>query len=248
MIMKKISLISVLFLCVVSSNAQFFRGIGIFGAVTQSMHRYKNKDEGLKDPLLDNPLNFNMDAYYPPTHFSREKFDWGAGVFAEFLSHDKFRWQTEFEFTHKGAKEKEITDFLFGTRSESFGKNRYTYIQWNNYLKYFSPFNLPSNYYLMLGVRLEYLFQTNASVFNGYSDQFRKIWFNPDAAIGYEFPLFRKISMFAEYHYNPDVIPLKVKNVSIRNRTFELRVGLIYRPRRRAIDDCNAPRYNGPAY
>ena len=56
------------------------------------------------------------------------------------------------------------------------------------------------------------------------------------------------IGAFVEYHWNPDIIRHTHDNVKVRNRTFELRVGLVYRKKKRSIDDCNAPRYNGPAY
>jgi hypothetical protein len=245
--MRKLILFFLLTL-ILNTSAQFFRGVGIFGAFTHSAHRYVNKNESLKNPLTDDYTNLDPKVYYPSTHYSREYFSWGAGAFAEFLSHDQFRWQTEFEYTHKGAKEKEITDLLFGTRSGSFGVNKYTYIQWNNYLKYFGPFGLPYSFYLMPGVRLEYLFKQSTAVFNPYSSSFRKIWFSGNVGLGYEFPLFGKISMFTEYHWNPDILRTKKDNVYIRNRTYEFRVGLMYRPRKKNIDDCNAPRYHGPAY
>lgn len=245
--MKKIILILTVLISL-NTNAQFFRGIGIFGAFTHSAHRYQNKDEGLKDPNVDNYNNLNVKAYYPSSHYSHEYFSWGAGLFAEFGSHDNFRWQTEFEYTHKGAQEKEIIDLLFGTRAGSFGVNKYTYIQWNNYLKYFAPFGLSSRYYLMPGIRLEYLFQKSTAVFNPYSSNFQTFWFSGNLGLGYEFPLVKKINMFVEYHWNPDILRQHTDNVYIRNRTYEFRVGLIYRPRHRNIDDCNSPRYNGPGY
>jgi len=245
--MKKLILILTVLISL-NTNAQFFRGFGIFGAFTHSAHRYKNKNENLKNPLIDNNFNLDPKVYYPSTHYSREYFSWGAGILAEFLSHDQIRWQTEFEYANKGAREKEIIDLLFGTRSGSFGVNKYTYIQWNNYLKYFGPFGLPSNIYLMPGIRLEYLFRKSTTVFNPYSSSFRPFWFSGNIGLGYEFPLIRKISMFVEYHWNPDIIRTKRDNVFIRNRTYEARVGIMYRPRRKSIDDCNAPRYHGPAY
>ena len=250
--MKKLILFFLL-ISLLKTNAQFFRGFGIFGAFTHSAHRYQNKNANLKDPLTDNYINAlpggdKYTAYYPPSHYSHEYFSWGAGLFAEFLSHDHIRWQTEFEYTHKGAKEKEITDLLFGTRAGSFGTNKYTYIQWNNYLKYFGAFGLPNNIYLMPGIRLEYLFRKSTPVFSDYSSAFKTIWFSGNVGLGYEFPILRKISMFVEYHWNPDILRTKKDNVFIRNRTYELRVGLIYRPRRKSIDDCNDPRYHGPAY
>jgi hypothetical protein len=35
---------------------------------------------------------------------------------------------------------------------------------------------------------------------------------------------------------------------TVRNRTFELRIGLIFRPAKGSIDDCNAPTYHGNYY
>lgn len=241
-------IISILFcLLITCANAQFnkfFRGFGIFGALTESCHYYRNLDASKKDPLIYNPT-----YYYPQNHISAEHFSWAAGIFAEFFRHDHIRWQTELEYANKGASEMPIINPYLGTRSGSFTNNTYTYIQWNNYLKFFGPFGLPNNIYLMPGIKLEYLFQQSTPVFAPYSSNFAKFWASGDVGIGYEFPLFKRISGFVEYHWNNDVLPHSPLNdVKIRNRTFEYRFGLIYRPRKRYIDDCNAPRYNGPAY
>ncbi|MCE3260167.1 MAG: hypothetical protein K0S12_1808 [Bacteroidetes bacterium] len=249
--MKKLVCILIVFFVsteMFSQYGTFFRGIGVFGAATQSMHRYKNTDEDKKDFINDNPFTYTDSYYYPQTHYSREYFSWGAGIFAEFGNGDYGRWQTEFEYVNKGAKEMEVVDHFVGTRSGSYGVNKNTYIQWNNYLKYFSPFGLPSNFYLMPGIRLEYLFSSSSSVFTPVSGSFPKFWFSGNVGVGYEFPLFRRFSGLVEYHWNPDIIFHKTDNIKVRNRTFELRFGIIYRPRKRSIDDCNAPRYKGPAY
>lgn len=227
----------------INANAQFFRGIGIFGAATQSAHYYKNKDHALKDPMI-----FVPSYYYPSTHISGEHFSWGAGVFAEFLRYDNLRWQTEFEYANKGAKEREIIDQYMGTRADSRGTNKYTYIQWNNYLKFYYPVFSFSHTYLMPGVRLEYLYKSSTPVFSSVSGDFPKFWFSGNVGIGYEFPLFKNFTGFSEFHWNPDVIRHKHGSTSVRNRTFELRVGIMWRKRVRRIDDCNAPKYHGPNY
>ena len=237
-----------LFICLQKANAQFFRGFGIFGAATESAHFYKNKDQDKRDY---NPLNYNSTTYpeyYPRNHISHEYFSWGAGIFAEFLSYDRLRWQTELEYTHKGAKEKELINPFDGTRAGSFSTNKYTYFQWNNYLKFYNPIGLSSHWYLMPGIRLEYLFQKSITAYAPYAGSFPTIFFSGNVGLGYEFPILKKISGFVEYHWNPDILSHHKDNVVYRNRTFELRVGLMYRPRKRSIDDCNAPRYNGPAY
>ena len=246
--MIKKFLVVLFIVCINTSKAQFLRGFGIFAAGNQSAHFYENKNEGQKNPNLDTPDNFPFNAYYPPSHISREYFNWGAGIFAELLNSYNFRWQTELEFTHKGAKEKEIIDPFFGTRANDFSINKYTYFQWNNYLKYYNPIGFSSHWYVMPGIRLEYLFQKSVSAFKDYSSNMSTIFFSGNVGLGYEFPVFKKISAFVEYHWNPDILSHKKNNIKYRNRTFELRVGLIYRPRKRSIDDCNAPKYNGPAY
>ncbi len=240
--MKKLILILAV-MAAWQTRAQFFKGVGIFGALTQSAHYYENTTQ---DQKLDTPFVFSR--FYPPSHVSKEFFNWGAGIFLEFSRLDNIRWQTELEYTHKGAKERELLNAFTGERSSGFGVNKYTYIQWNNYLKFYNPIGLSSHWYAMAGVRLEYLFKSSASVFTPVSSDFPKFWFSGDVALGYEFPLFKKISAFVEYHWNPDVIRHKHDNIKVRNRTFELRVGLVYRKKRRSVDDCNAPRYNGPAY
>ncbi|MEO6304548.1 MAG: hypothetical protein ABIP51_15415 [Bacteroidia bacterium] len=245
--LKKL-LVLFLFVCLQKTNAQFFRGVGIFIGIDHSAHKYTNLNVGQKNADVDTPGNFPFNAYYPQSHISHEYFSWGAGIFAELLRYDNVRWQTELEFTHKGALEKEIVDPFIGTRSSGYGLNSYTYIQWNNYLKYYNPIGLSSHWYAMPGVRIEYLFQKSVSVFTPYSGSFPTISFSGNLGLGYEFPVFKNISAFIEYHWNPDIIPHHKDGVVYRNRTFELRIGLMYRPRKKNIDDCNAPRYNGPAY
>ena len=237
-----------LFLFLQKANAQFFRGCGVFLAGTESAHFYENKNEGQKDWTVDTPTNFPYNAYYPQSHISHEYFNWGAGIFAELLNRDNLRWQTELEYTHKGAKEKELTDPFIGTRSGGFSTNKYTYFQWNNYLKFYNPIGYSSHWYLMPGIRLEYLFKKSVSAYNDYSGSFPTIFFSGNVGLGYEFPILKKISGFVEYHWNPDILSHHKNNVAYRNRTFELRVGVMYRPRKKNIDDCNAPKYHGPAY
>jgi len=226
------------------SCAQFkYKGVGIFGSLTQSANYYKNADTEKKD------TSYVRDHFYPQTHISKEFFNWGAGAFVEFGGNG-MHWQTELEYCNKGAKEMPFVNngFYTGERTGSYGTNKFTYIQWNNYLKSFYPLGY-AKWYWMGGVRLEYLFRNNATVFTDVTSGFPRFWFSGDLALGYEFPLFKKFSAFAEYHWNPDVIAHKYNgNTKIRNRTFELRAGLVMRPKKRSIDDCNAPVYKGPTH
>lgn len=225
-------------------NAQRFqfKGAGFYGAGLTSSHRYQNKERDLKVDTV-----FVDRYYYPQNHVSKEFINWGAGIFAEFSTRNDIRWQTELEYANKGAREMEIVDRYMGTRSGSYGLNKYTYFQWNNYVKVFNPLGI-GQWYWMAGVRLEYLFRKNATVFTPYSNQLKPFWFSGDIGAGYEMRLLKKFNIFIEGHWNPDVIPTKIDQVRIRNRTFEVRVGLVYRKRKKGVDDCTAPVYKGPAY
>jgi hypothetical protein len=79
------------------------------------------------------------------------------------------------------------------------------------------------------------------------ADLVPKFKISPDAAVGFEFASFSKWHVFTEVHYNPDILKKRLGNVAFYGRMWELRVGLIYRPRK-ALDDCNAPRYHGSDY
>ncbi len=222
------------------AQAQFvYRGVGIFGALTQSAHYYKNLDTERK------PYDSAYRVFYPQTHISKEFFSWGAGIFLE-LGAPRVRWQTELEYANKGANEMELVNAYTGDRTGSFSANKYTYIQWNNYLKFYNPLGR-AHWYFMPGIRLEYLFRNSATVFVPVSGNFPKFWFSGNLGLGYEVPLVRKLSLFFEYHWNPDIIPHKHDNVRVRNRTFEYRIGIVMRPKKRSVDDCNAPVYRGPA-
>lgn len=242
--MKKISLLIIVCIYSINIEAQFFRGIGFFGAVNHSNHHYKNKEQDQRDFSFAQ-YTVNPQYYYPQSHVSREHFSWGAGLFLELLNNEGMRWQTEFEYTKKGAKEKEIIDRYYGIRDDKYGVNKYSFIQWNNYLKFF----LRGNMYWMAGVRLEYNLSRSTPVFSEVSGNLKRIWFGGDLAIGKEFNTRSIFKPFVEYHWNPDIIRQKpVSYASVWRRTFELRAGVIIRKKKRSIDDCNAPKYHGNYY
>ena len=239
--MKNIVLLFLVFNFYCSYSQIKYKGVGIFGALTISKHEYKNLDTEKKP---DTPIVVKY--FYPQSHVSKELFSWGAGAFVEF-GNDNMRWQTELEYVNKGAKEMGLTNIFTGDRTGSYGTNKLTYIQWNNYLKSFYPAGF-AKWYWMAGVRLEYLFRKSVTVFPDIAGNFPTIWFSGDIGVGYEFPLFKKFSAFVEPHWNPDILRHTFDNTKVRARTFEIRAGIVMRPRKRRIDDCNAPVYKGPAY
>ena len=243
--MKNFLVIFILSSHLLSAQERFFKGIGIFLAGTMSAHHYKNSDYDKRDWDI---TNYNDAVYYAQPHISAEGFNWGAGIFAEFSKRSDIRWQTELEYVKKSVKEKEVTDHLNGGRAGSFSKNKYTYFQWNNYLKFYNPIGYGAHWYVMPGVRLEYLFSKSASAYTPFSTSFPIIWFSGNIGAGYEFPLFKNFYGFTELHWVPEIIGHRTGSTKVRNRTYELRIGIVWRPKQKKIDDCNAPRYNGPGY
>ncbi|PBQ31277.1 hypothetical protein CNR22_05695 [Sphingobacteriaceae bacterium] len=242
--MKKIITILIFLLSLQIPAQKLFKGVGVFGALTVSKHEYRNKDD---DQKADTPYVYNR--FYPQTHVSKEFLNWGAGIFLELSRNENVRWQTELEYMNKGAKEMGVLNYYTGERSGAYSNNKLTYIQWNNYIKFWNPIFSNAHWYFMAGVRLEYLFRSSATVYPDVVASFPKFWFSGDLAVGYEFPVTQKIGVFVEQHWNPDIIPHKYNgNTNVRARSFETRVGLTYRPRKRRIDDCNAPVYKGPAF
>lgn len=241
----KLMVLAIVF-CQLNSTAQILKGIGVYGALTTSRHTYVNKDAGKRDFT---PIDFanNPNYYDTQNYISAERLSWGAGVFVELARGDRARWQTEASYTNKGSREKNLNNAFTGGR-DGVSANKYTYIQWNNYLKFFNPMGYASFWYWMPGVRLEYMFKSAVTANTTYSGAFKKIWFSGDVGVGFEFPFIKKINWFTEYHWNPDIWNPKKNSTAFRNRTFEGRIGLVYRPKQKSIDDCNAPKYRGPAY
>lgn len=217
------------------SKAQVFRGVGIFIGATESSHRYINKNS------IDS--TFYSHTYPAPSHRSAEYFSWSVGILGEFLKYQNFRWQTELEYCNKGAVERQLIDRWPTSRAPK-SANTFAYIQWNNYLKVFFNEGYRGTPYIMLGARIEYKLRNGITAYPEVMAHVPKITVSPDVAIGYEFTTYSKFKPFVELHYNPDLIKNHVGPVVQWNRTFELRVGVIYRPKK-SIDDCNAPRYHG---
>jgi hypothetical protein len=242
--MKKIILSILILGSLQQASAQkLFKGAGVFGALTMSKHEYRNLDTDKKD------TSYTFQHFYPQTHISKEFFNWGAGVFLELSRRDKIRWQTELAYMNKGASERAILDPFIGLREDVFRPTKLSYLQWNNYLKFYNRLFYSSHWYFMAGIRLEYLLTRSAYAYPDVIVAFPRLWFSGDLGLGYEFSVTERIGVFVETHWNPDIIPHKYgENTRVRARTFEARVGLTYRPKKRRIDDCNAPVYRGPAY
>jgi hypothetical protein len=205
------------------ARAQFFQGLGIFGGLTLSNQKYSIRS--IEPNILYKSLN---------------RFRYSGGFVAEFIDHDIFRWQMNLAYVQKGMKDYSV-----------LGKaayNNYDHISFENYLKVRYEFYklIP---YILVGPRVEYNIIKSTAVFKPESDAINPLQFSLGLGAGIELVTFGRFKPFIEGYYNPYVLPLYNKNnVSITGRTFELRIGVIYRPKRKAFDDCNAPRYNGPRY
>ncbi len=235
----KIKLITGLLLLfsAIQIQAQFLRGVGIFVGVTSSRHGYKNTSAA--DSTFAN-------KFVAPSHRSSEYVSWSVGLLGEFLKYDHFRWQTELEYCNKGAVEHPFLS-PFTTDRGPATVNAYSYIQWNNYAKVFLREGYRGTPYWMIGARIEYNLKRAVTIYPTVAGALPKISFSPDVAIGYEFVTYSKFKPFAELHYNPDLLPKRFGNIAYNNRTWELRIGIIYRPEK-SLDKCNAPRFHGSGY
>jgi len=234
--LKKIILISIIVQLSSEMNAQFFRGFGFFIGATSSSHRYRN--------LADLDPYFFAHTLPAPSHRSAEFLHYSGGIFAELLKFRRVRWQTEFEYCKKGAKERSLI-FPWPIQRGDATKNKYTNIEWNNYLKFFINEGYFGNYYLLLGARLDYNISRSLSAYTAVANIIPKINVSANAGLGFELATYGKWHPFVEFHYNPDILKRKLDNVTLLGRMFELRIGLIFRPRKKSIDDCNAPKYRG---
>lgn len=231
---KKISLLLIL-VSSIALKAQFLQGIGFFGSGTSSRHDYLNSNSVDSVPFR---------ILTPESHRSSERQSWGAGVVFEMFSFSGFRLQSEIEYINKGAVEKNELVNIF-TNERKRGVSKYKYIAFNNFAKFrMETFNFTSS--LLIGARLEYNLGKSIDAYNQVADNFKKLWVSPDIGIGFEPYSYRKLKIFTELHYNPDVRRQYNKNnVAANNRTWELRVGIMWRKKKMNDLDCNAPRYHG---
>ena len=220
---------------------RFLQGLAFFAGETSSRDRYINK---YPQTLQDDP---NFYHAYPPSHKSTELENFSVGVFAEMLKSYDWRWVTEIDYCNKGAIENELLNPI--TDKKRVVANHYANIQWNNYLKRWIDLGFRFKTYAMIGARLEYTIARSTPAYTYFSGHAAKLTVSPDVAIGAEFHLKGPWNLFVEEHYNPDVIALyRVPKIAMWNRTWETRVGIIYRFKSGigSVDlDCNAPRYHG---
>lgn len=235
---KKILICFTLLHLTLQLDAQFFRGVGIFVGPTTSSHRYRNLN------AIDNATYAHVIP--APSHRSGEFISFGVGIFGEFLKYEHIRWQTEFEYATKGGIER--PDLIPGSGERGpASANSFANIQWNNFAKILGNEGYRGTPYLMLGARLEYNLARTITAYPTIAGVVPKITLTPDIGLGYEFASYGKFHLFTEIHYNPDAIKMVTQNVVFWQRMWELRIGIIYRPKK-SLDDCNAPRYHGSDY
>ena len=83
-----------------------------------------------------------------------------------------------------------------------------------------------------MGPRVEYTF-TQATNSPAIVDAFQKFNFSWSTGIGFKKIVYEYFKPFVELHYNPDTpfyYAYKTDPLNVRNRAWELRIGLIYRP------------------
>ena len=231
MTFKKLLILFFCFTSMAQTKAQFVRGVGIFGSVTTSRHQYVNT----------NPVDSTNIHAMPENHNAAERISWGAGVIADLLPFEMLRWRTELEYINKGSKENELVNPF--TDEHRKGTNKYSYLGLNNFLSFRMQGDFVA-WYGLAGFRVEYNLRKSTPAYSYVAGNFRKLAISPDVGIGMELVSLGSLHFFTELHYNPDVFKqYKNDNVWANNRTWELRVGLMLRPKKMLDIDCNAPRY-----
>ena len=230
----KITKFIIYFICCLSITglkAQFVRGIGVFGSGTTSRHDYSNTYPD--DPTLKNRM--------PEKHWGAERISWGVGAVVEMLPFKVFRLRSELEYINKGSNENELINPFTEERKKS--TNKYSYLGINN----FATLMLHGDYvswYALAGFRAEFGLRRSTPAYSAYAGKFRKVALSPDVGIGMELISLGRLRFFSEVHYNPDIFKqYKTDNIWIKNRTWEVRIGIIGRPKKSLDLDCNAPRY-----
>ena len=186
--------------------AQFYRGIGITAGVDLAKEKW----------FLHYPDGSSA------TQLKKNLFGFNGSVRAEFIDNENIRWVTEMQYDQKGCKDK--------ADSATF-RNRLNYLCWNNFLKlqYETFDGFP---YLLMGPRVEYLL-TQGTKSPAITGAFQKFNFSWSIGAGFEKIVYGNFKPFIEVHYNPDTpfyYAYKTSPLDIRNRVWELRIGLIYRP------------------
>ena len=243
--MRNIRFVLVFSFLVFSASLQaqyrFLQGIAVFVGETSSRDRYVNL---YPQDLQSDPTFLHAQ---PPSHKSGELQGFSVGIFLEMLRSAQWRWVTEIDFCNKGAAEHELLNPI--TDQKRFVANHYTNIQWNNYLKRWIDLGFKFKTYAVIGARVEFTMASSTPAYSYVSSKAAKLTVSPDVGIGAEFHLRGPWNLFIEEHYNPDAIPLFTNgHVTMWNRTWETRLGIIYRFKSGigSVDlDCNAPRYHG---
>jgi opacity protein-like surface antigen len=195
------------------AQAQFFRGIGITAGVTMSKQKW----------FLSETTDTGFTSIITPAIIKQKNiFGFNASLRGEFINNDNIRWVTELQFNQKGCRDKVFS---------SNGVTHLNYISWNNFLKV--QYETFEGYpYILLGPRIEYTL-SQASQSPAVSRSFNKINFSWGVGAGFEKIVFSNLKPFIELHWNPDTpfyYAYQDEPLRIRNRAWELRLGIIYRP------------------
>lgn len=210
--MKKGLLLVVFLGSFVFANAQFVNGLGFMPGVTFS-------NQKLTDAAADT------------TSAKKYVLGFSGTFFMEFFEHKYLRWQSELQYSQKGAKQ----EFPNGDLT-----NKLQYASWNNYLKvrYEMLRIIP---FVLVGARLEYKLAQDIELLE-FTDKFEALHGSFAVGGGVEFVSFGNIKFIADVIYNPDFTNAYSSGpFTAKNNNFEARLGLKYQFKR-ASGACNVPR------
>ncbi len=194
-----------------AAQAQLLNSIGINVGANMSEHFW----------------HVNTTNVHPiPTYYDDDqkwKYNWNVGVFAELFSNEHLRWDTEFQYNHKGGID---VDKFHNAASRP---TTTTHICWNNYAKFRYELyqGIP---YILLGLRLEYVMSTATASAPIARGPFVPLQLTPAVGVGWEFITYGMIKPFVEFIYNPSPLigppSYHIDDLTLWNREMELRVGI----------------------
>jgi hypothetical protein len=158
-----------------------------------------------------------------PSDTKKYRLGFNGSVFIEMINHPTWRWVSELQYNQKGG----IDQIASGDKFN----NGIDYISFNNFIKLREQ-ELSITPYLIAGPRLEYRLASHAQNNPDIIDNFKPLHISFSAGAGVEFLRFNPWLWFLEFQYNPDISNAfrnkDLDDLRIRNRAFELRIGLKY--------------------
>jgi len=217
---KLIIVIAISLMAAATTQAQFYKGIGIKAGTT----------------IATNATSYNGHSFY----HEKDRYDFTAGIFKESSIFKNFNAQIAINYARKGKLVEIIQTNEFGvlTENTSYIHQKFDLITAELYGKYiFHNTNLRP--YLLAGLRSDF-YISQYSFFREYNangteltieyPKSKSIIFGASIGAGVEYPASKIFSVFIESTYNPNFSDItnetKYGELKIRGDSFDIRTGI----------------------